>query len=617
MTLRRRYLFLLFAGIAVVAAGSIPWPAGSLSVHAEIERQMKQLLGYEVSGEDSFITFLPVPRIDFVEVAVGPDAAIGRADEVSVMLSPWSLLLGRIKVGQVVLTRPRMTWNGPVRVQELWSEAYRRTMALATTADGSAPRLPGRMMIVDGTITVPGKSRSRVQKIDATVKWPSAGRQLDITATALWRGELVDLRVDKLHPAALAAGLPSQLVLRVSAQPMSLSFAGRINPEPLPTFDGLVNFRTGSLSRAASWLDTPLTFARSAGPVSIKSSASLKSGALSMPDVRIEAAGGTLEGAMAARYNDSGRILISATLDSAALDLNRVLTPLSHSMERSAGFSAMHREKSGEPAPNDVDVRLSISRATVGPLEMQDVAAAILVSSDRTEFALNQAQLGRGTVRGRLQVAPGNGHTETRLNGVFEGIDAQKTVQQLFGLTLLSGPATGNIALTANGTTWHQLTASLDGNVSARIDKGNLIGVDLVDVIDRAARSPLATALDWQGGRTPFDTAQALLVVTRGYGQLEGAMAASGIAGRIGGGISFVDRTLDMRASIRRVAADSQPGDANAAADAIGFPIEITGSWDYPIVTPDIRALIDRSDAIAPLRLDENRHQTPAATSSP
>lgn len=615
MTLRRRYLFLALAGGALVAAGAVPWPADNLPFRHDLAEQVEAGLGLEVRAGESTIALLPLPRIDFHDVTLSAAGAagekLGSARLVSVRLALWPLLSGRAQARQVTVDSPRMTWEGSQRPHDLWLLARDRLMAAVTIAGAGDARLPAQLTVIDGTVVADGGTRTLLRRLNGSVTWPSARRPLDFQATALWRGEAVSLRIDKLHPASLAAGMASPVVVRFSAQPVSFSFAGAVEADDLPTLDGLINLRTGSLARATAWMRTPLTFAQNIGQMSVKSAARLTADGLSLPSARIEIESGTLEGALAVRYGDTGRALVSATLDAASLDLNRFLPSLGPQEAGRGTPRALHLDAgSGESAANDVDVRLSISKAQAGPLALQDVAAGILVSGKQMEFALNQARLDSGSLRAKLQLASEGKESSARLHGVFEGVEAQKPLQDIFGSALFAGPASGSFSLAAGTRSGIVLPETIAGNVSVHIEGGQMLGVDLADVLDRSRRSPLATALDWRGGRTLFSRATVNLVISGGGGQVEGALAAEGIDGVLAGGIDIVQRMLDLKAQIRKAAPKPASGAAETApdTDTVGFPIEISGSWDYPIVTPDIRLLIERSSAVAPLLPDNTRN---------
>ncbi len=617
MTFRRRYLFLALAGGALVAAGAVPWPADTLPFRADLAEQIEAGLGLEVNAGESTITLLPLPRIDFHEIVLSATGTtketLGSARRISVRLALWPLLSGRAQARQVTIDSPRITWDGSQRPRDLWLLARDRLLAAVAVAGAGDARLPAQLTVIDGTVVADGGARTLLRRLNGSVTWPSTRRPLDFQATALWRGEAVSLRIDKLHPASLAAGMASPVVVRFSAQPVSFSFAGAVETDDLPTLDGLINLRTGSLARATAWMRTPLTFAQNIGQMSVKSAARLTADGLSLPSARIEIESGTLEGALAVRYGDAGRALVSATLDAASLDLNRFLPTLGPREVEQGTARALYLDTgSGENAANDVDVRLSISKAQAGPLALQDVAAGILVSGKQMEFALNQARLDNGSLRARLQLATGGKDASARLHGAFEGVEAQKPLQDIFGSALLAGPASGTFLLAAGTRSGVVLPETVEGTVSIRIEGGQMLGVDLADVLGRSQRSPLATALDWRGGRTPFTKADATLVINGGSGQVEGALAADGVDGVVSGGIDIVQRTLDLKAQIRKAAPKPVSTEAvGANADTVGFPIEISGSWDYPIVTPDIRLLIERSSAVAPL-LPDNTGTAPA-----
>ncbi|MFD2251225.1 AsmA protein [Pseudochelatococcus lubricantis] len=635
MAIRRRYIIFALVALVLIAAGSFHWPVTHLPLTQQLVGRIGEATGLAIRVERASLRLLPTPRIKMSRVSLdarpdaAPETALLSAREVRVGLGLLPLLLGRAEPVSITLVNPNIRWFGPEQPRQLWTLARRHLTALieARNMEGEpapgdttiphhvqvlAQSLPGRLVISEGAVLYRNGNRRLLHRLNATVDWPSTGRPLDLAASALWRGEPVDLRIEKLRPASLAAGFDSPLALRLSARPATFSFIGRISADEVPELSGDMSFRTSSLRQTAAWLRTPLAFADAVGPVTLKGGVSLSGQGLSVPDARIDAGGGVLEGALSARIADNGRMRVSATLDAATLDFNRFLAADRRigPARPPGGVSEWSRaplvRRPGEAdfPRNDLDIRLSVARAAIGPLLLSDVAAGILTSGGRLEIALNQAKLDDGLVRGRLQLLPEQDDLSAQLTGTIDGVDARKTLRSLTSAPLISGRAGGQVTLRGNGNSLNAIMRNLAGVVSARITDGELSAVDLNNVVERMEQRPLATALDWRGGRTPFDTIDATLKIERGSGELEGELrAGNGLYGVMSGVIDIAHRTLALRALAMTSepnadAAGSQGSDGESPA---AFPIEIEGSWDYPVVTPDIRSLIERSSAAVPL----------------
>lgn len=621
MALRRRSIIAALAALVVIAAGSLSWPATHLPFARQLVGRIEAATGLDVAIERSSLRLLPSPRLKISRVSLSSsgagtaDAVLLRAREVRIGLKAWPFLFGRAEPSSVTLINPQIRWLGPEHPHQIWALTREHLSALVAASNATpdsadsrrdvaalAAMLPSRIAISEGAVLYRTGNRRLMQRVNAAVNWPSVGRPLEATASALWRGEPVDLRIDKLLPASLAAGFASPVSARLSARPATFSFSGTVSADLVPRFTGDVAFRTRSLRQTAAWLRTPLAFADVLGQLAIKGSVSLSGDGLSIPDARIDTGGGALEGALAARTTAGGRVHVSATLDAGTLDFNRIFMPdrFPAPARPQGGGTEWPRTPlvngSGDAGrdSNDLDIRLSVARARAGPLTFQEVAAGILAANGKLEVALNQARLGDGLVKGRLQLLPDQDGLSAQLAGAFEGVDARATLLDLTGTPFLSGEAGGQVVLRGAGRSVKVIMRGLSGQVSARITDGELSTVDLNSVVRRMEQRPLATALDWRGGRTPFETIEANLQIDGGVGAFEGRMHGhGGLDGVMSGIVDIAERTLALRA----VAMAAKAGEGS---DSPAFPIEIEGSWDYPVVTPDIRSLIERSNATVP-----------------
>jgi AsmA protein len=127
------------------------------------------------------------------------------------------------------------------------------------------------------------------------------------------------------------------------------------------------------------------------------------------------------------------------------------------------------------------------------------------------------------------------------------------------------------------------------------VKDGELIGISLDDALRRVEKRPLLASLNWKGGRTPFDQAQAQIVVKNGIGEVaESRLKAPALQTSLQGRVSLVDRTLNLRA-------DVSSGTSTAPDPTPALVFDVSGGWDSIVLAPDARSLIERSGAAKPL----------------
>lgn len=594
MIFRRRYIIAAFALGTITAIGTAPWPINLLRIGEQLEQRFIANTGMHLTWKRATLTLLPSPRIELHQITVinphstnhTTDNALLRAPGAQVRLKRWPLVAGNLEPEHVTLNTPRIKWTEPEKTNDFQGILHH----LLAILDNSS--LPSHISIIDGLVLNKSGTNSILRQFNASVARPAKGAPLGLSATAIWRGEPIDLRIEKLLPGAITDRVSSPLSLRFSARPLSFTFNGQISAETSPVIAGDLSFSTRSFGRAVAWLEAPFSFADNAGRLAIKGTARLSNEGFSMPNAVIEVEGGTLEGALDAHFTETRRVLVSATLDTQKLDFDD-LPALLKSPVSSSGWETAPLLDQTADIPNDLDIRLSASQVKIAKVALQDIAASLLVVGNKLEFSLNQARFNGGNIKARLQIAPSFNSITTRLTGTFEGIDTNVAIQNLFNSHFLSGKANGQIALEGIGPSPENIAQTLSGTFRAHITDGDIVGVDLANVLKRARLRPLATALDWHGGHSPFTEANASMHINTGVGELEGTIRfKDNLIGILGGSVEIADRILALHLHVNDSANTEMQG-----GQPIGFPFEISGPWNYPIVTPDIRLLIERLNA--------------------
>ncbi|MGH6839308.1 MAG: AsmA-like C-terminal region-containing protein [Methylocella sp.] len=151
--------------------------------------------------------------------------------------------------------------------------------------------------------------------------------------------------------------------------------------------------------------------------------------------------------------------------------------------------------------------------------------------------------------------------------------------------------------LESAGASISELMRNLDGAAQINVVHGQLGGIDLDSVLHRIDKSPLALLADIHRGRTAFERAAFGLRFVKGMAGIEqGELENSSLKLRFGGTVDFGERGLDLHAVTTPTIGEAKPG-----KEIPKFRFDIAGSWDELAFTPDVRGLIRRSDAAAPL----------------
>jgi AsmA protein len=337
----------------------------------------------------------------------------------------------------------------------------------------------------------------------------------------------------------------------------------------------------------------------------------MEGGAVSFPAVQLTMGADKLDGALSGRL-DGGRLSLTGTLAADRLNLAEAPAPFGP-LQASGGTWSYEPLDLREAAGADLDLRLSAAAARLGPLRLDDLAANLLVRRGRVEISLGRATLNRGTVKGRLALAAGETAHDLKLQGSFDRLDIGALLADLGYTRWISGTAQGQVSIESAGESAADLFRRSNGRAAVTVRQGDLWGVAFAEALRRSERRPLSAPLEWKGGRTPFEQAQAVLNVHGGIAdvvdaQLVGTAARAALQGLV----SLPDRSLALRATVEGLspAGPSQsPSQSPSASPSQGpsqgpsqspspsLVFDIYGPWSDVSIVPDARTLIQRSGA--------------------
>lgn len=598
---RRVILLAVLGCLGLLAVAVAPWTVSG-TIAAAVAQQLRDAYGLElkVTGR-STAALLPVPRLKFTDVTITArdGSRVAQAAQLTGEIRIAPLFAGRIELAEAALH------EATIDVQA--GAAGTATRHLRERASGrAATPAVRRLVVTSGRIVLHDRSErgpTIVDKVNVVASWPKADGPVEASGSVSWQGELIDFTLSELRPGALAAGVSTRFSVRLKSPNLSLTAAGETS--------GLDGRSAGRLALTARSVRDVALLTRLAPPparalaaLSLDGDFTAEGRVVSFPTARLGLGADRLEGALSVRI-DGDRPAIAGTLASDQLDLTDVLTPFAQSL-RPEGTWSDEGFFAPEPGGVDLDVRLSASTARVGPMRLDDFAGAFLVRPGRVEASVGRAGLYRGTGKGRVTIATVRNRADVRLQASVEGIDAASLLADLGQGRWLSGPTNAQLTLEGVGETPADVIRHAQGRATVAIKQGELIGVGLPDLLRRVERRPLATSAEWRGGRTPFEHAAVALNVAQGIGDVvEGYLSAPAVRGTLQGRVSMIDRTIAARAGVDPVASPTAP---SSTGPTIVF--DITGPLQHVSVVPDVRALINRSDAAQPL------FGTPASTAA-
>jgi AsmA protein len=587
---RRVILLAALLCLGLLAIAVAPWTVSG-TIAAAVAQQLRDAYGLElkVAGR-STAALLPVPRLKFTDVTISArdGTRVAHAAQLAGEVRIAPLFAGRIELAEAALH------DATVEVHP--GAAATTVRRLRERANGAAS--PVRRIIVTSGRLVLHEPNERapttVEQVNVVASWPKPDGPVDASGSVSWQGEPVDFTLSELRPTALAAGGSTRFSVRLKSPNVSLTAAGETS--------GLDGRSAGRIALTARSVRDLAMMARVAAPparasaaVSLDGDFTAESRLVSFPSARLGLATDRLEGALSVRL-DGDRPAIAGTLASDQLDLSDALVPFTQVL-RPEGSWSDEAFAGGDPGGVDLDVRLSATTARLGPVRLDDFAGALLLKPGRIEASVGRAGLHRGTGKGRLTVTTLRNRSDVRLQASLEGVEAAGLLADLGQTRWLSGATNAQISLEGVGETPADLIRHAQGRASISVRQGELIGVGLPDLLRRLERRPLATSAEWRGGRTPFEQAAVALNIAQGIGDVvEGSLSAPAVRGTLQGRVSIIDRTIAARAGVDPVLSASA---APSAGPAIMF--DITGPLQRVSVVPDVRALINRSDAAQPL----------------
>jgi AsmA protein len=600
-----RILFVLI-GIALlvaIAAAAAPWAFSNAALRNEVASQIRRMTGLATlaQGHAVFVV-LPQPHVSIDDVSFTDPTGALRIDAhyLKGYVRLAALLTGRIEISSATLGQPdmRIDLDGrPMPPDSVIGRAADAAPATPEAASADEARL-GAVTLVDGRARLISKHLAPDVTIDAinvTVDWRKPGAAAIVTGQAQIRGETATIAAWIASPAGLLRGQQSPLSLKIVAPSLSFSVDGGLASVPEWQFGGYIRAATPSLRAILEQAGYAIPLPGPFGDFEAGCDAVVSAQSAVFSDLRLHFDGNEFEGTLAYQARDPAPVL-SGTLATNRLSLRPFLSGLPPAAGRDGQWNRDSFEFR-EAGSTDLDLRISAAHMLFSHFELEDAAFSVMRNSGRLELALAGAKAYQGAIKGRVTFDLGATGVGMQATGTVIGADFAALSFDAFGWPEFNGSLTGTANLESSGASMYELMRNLDGTAQIDVAQGQLGGIDLESALHRIDKSPLALLAGIHRGRTAFDHASFNLRFVKGIASIEeGKLENPSLWLGFGGTVDFGERGLDLHAVAKSAADAAAPG-----KEVPDFRFDIGGSWDDLAFTPDVRGLIRRSGAAAPL----------------
>ena len=245
----------------------------------------------------------------------------------------------------------------------------------------------------------------------------------------------------------------------------------------------------------------------------------------------------------------------------------------------------------------DAQIAFSATELNISTLRL----APIYVEAALVNGVLNLAASNTGVYGGKgeglltLDVSREVPRQSMQLN--LSGVHALPLLSSLANFREIDGTMQGKMDLRATGASQRAVVSSLGGTMDLQFRDGQILDVDIADMVHTLTHSTLAGWQENKSAKTDIQVLSALFNVNAGRAKTDN-LKLIGPAVRIDGKgtadlpAKQLNFTLDTKLVLK---VSGKDGGANPVS--FGVPVIVEGKWDSPQIYPDMSGILDNPDA--------------------
>lgn len=511
--------------LAVVAiALALPVLVSTDAIRIRLAQDLSAWTGYNVQLRDApHLDLFPYPQASLSGITLTPmadDAApLMEAERIVVDLSLLDALLGRISFSQTRIIHPHIVMEEPVKTVADFFETISRSEGsfgsavreareiVATNPDNpDTTRLLnqpfGRIVIEDGQLlyrkTVGGKSE-KITALNATLEWPETIRAASFRANAYWHGQLSELRIDTDQALLFLSGGKSPIRASFNSRRGGVTFEGQGKLAENYFFDGRLSARSPGWNQTLDWLGYRQVLGQGLKiPVVWESGFLAQPGHIQLNNVLFKLGDESARGALEGSYIEDQPVT-TGSLAFDSLDLNTIVAAFFPDEEKNENLDLSILDKIG------LDIRMSAPEATLGNVQLSNLAAAIQIRNGRGIFDLGNANAFDGSVQCNIQITRNkeNANIEGRVSGTSVSVSA--LTESLGQPSIIDAKAGFILTFHAPFTRWSEVAKKMDGQLTLNMSSGHFKGYNVDDLRNALNKEATSSITRSDNLSTAFD----------------------------------------------------------------------------------------------------------------
>ncbi len=565
--------------VAVCVGGFlIHWTISDPGLRRRMIREFEASSGLQVEATGPMtLVLLPRPSIQLRDVVMtGADGGIALdSTAVATRLSLAGLLAGQVRVIKTTLDEPTVMMD----LDRLMPLIQRLSQPLGEASAASGPlatllRSDG-LAIRSGTLRLVSRNPdldTLLTNVTATWAWPPGEAAASLSGEATWHGEHGAFTAMLDAPQALLDRTLSPGFLRVKSPTLDLTIEGTLGSGNDNRSMGKISASSPTLPFFLRRIGMPFPALDGISQAKLNAEWSLADGWLALENTRLELDDMLFEGALAFGQR-AGHPCITGTLATDRIDLDPFLSALPDPQAPDGAWSSALIETKAM-AYDDVDLRISASRARMGRLEFEDGGLSLQSGSGRMELSLGEARAYDGLVKGRVVAQVDGASTDVRVEANVSQLNLASFAKKIDLGDQLTGTSTAHLTLDASGATPKSLMDSAAGWVEVSIRNGE-IGPGLIARIIHPRSAPSDVSVSVRPRDVlPFDSTTLGFDIKQGVGTLAtGWIAQESLRADLHGTASLPAQTLDVTAALMPVS------DESGVDPAVRASMRLFGPW--------------------------------------
>jgi AsmA protein len=466
---------------------------------------------------------------------------------------------------------------------------------------------------------------------DARIALTGISSPLDAKGSLVWRAEPIAFDTRLTTPKQLSEERPARLTLKLTGRPIDLDYDGAVTLGRAPETEGTIALKSPTLRSLAALLGIKLPDGPGLATASLDGRLKAAETALTLSDATFAIDQLVAQGTLTVETRGP-RPLVRGTLQIAELDLNQFTLPAAGNAAPplarptaprppaarppatvpAQSIEDLLREAPAKPGTKvqgytrrvgwsddvidlsalrlvDADLKLALGRLIWRDVKVGQTQMRLALKNSQLTSSFDEIQLYEGRGSGLLKIDGAGAVPVIGANFSLDGTQAMALLKDAANFDWVAGRAKVTLALGGQGISERQIVASLQGRADVQFRDGAVVGYNVQKLLQGVMQGRLTGFERNVSDKTDFSDMAASFTIQNGIATNRDLRLTSPVLRITGAGTANLpDRTLDYTLRPKLVAG----ADGGAAGTALEIPVKLTGSWDRPVIAPDIDGVL-------------------------